>query len=83
MILCTYIDVVISFLRLQVRVSEPKHNRSDMQLNLICERSELFMVKNVYPGFSSHTDGYIFFLHIVNTFRVTHLHTLLMKIFLT
>ena len=35
MIVCTYIDVVISFLRLQVRVSEPKHNRSDTQLNLI------------------------------------------------
>ena len=28
---------------------------------LICEQSELFMVKNVYLGFSSHTDGYIFF----------------------
>ena len=29
------------------------------------------------------TDGYIFFLHIVNTFRVAHLHALLIKIFLT
>ena len=47
--------------------------------SVICERSELFMVKNVYLGFfdkfnlqSSHTDGYIFFLHIVNTFHVIH-----------
>jgi hypothetical protein len=31
---------------------------------------------------ASHTDGYICILHIVNTFRVTHLHTQLMKIFL-
>jgi hypothetical protein len=27
---------------------------------LICEQSELFMVKNVYLGFSSHTDGFFF-----------------------
>jgi len=32
---------------------------------------------------ASHTDGYILFLHIVNTFRVALIHTLLMKIFLT
>ena len=59
--------------------------------NLLCERSELFMVKNVYLGFfdkfnllqSSHTDGNIFFLHIAITLHVTHLHTLLMHIFLT
>jgi len=58
---------------------------------LICEGSELFMVKNVYLGYfdkfnllqSSHADRYIFYLHIVNTFHVTHLHTLLMKIFST
>jgi hypothetical protein len=30
---------------------------------------------------TSHTDGYICFLHIVNTFSVAHLHTLLMMIF--
>ena len=42
-------------------------------MTLLCERSELFMVKNVYLGFfdkfnllqSSHTDEYFFFLHIV------------------
>jgi hypothetical protein len=32
---------------------------------------------------ASHADGYKKILHIVNTFRVAHLHTLLMKIFLT
>jgi hypothetical protein len=32
---------------------------------------------------ASHTDGYICFMHTVNTFRVAHLHTLLMEIFLT
>jgi hypothetical protein len=55
-------------------------------LELVCERSDLFMVKNVYLGFSSHGFTYwwiYFFLHIVNTFRVTHLYILLMKIFLT
>ena len=58
---------------------------------LIRERIELFMVQNLYLGYfdkfnllqSSHADGYIFYLPIVNTFHVAHLHTLLMKIFST
>jgi hypothetical protein len=32
---------------------------------------------------ASHTDGYKQILHIVNTFRVTHLHTQLMKVCIT
>jgi hypothetical protein len=32
-----------------------------------------WQIYNLLP--SSHTDGYLFFLHIVSTFRVTHLHT--------
>lgn len=46
MLLCTYIDVVVSFLRFQVRVSEPKHNRSDTQLNLIMLKGDKFTLIN-------------------------------------
>ena len=41
-----------------------------------------FLTNIAKSNMVSPTDGYKNVLHIVNTFRVTHLHTQLMKMFL-